>query len=116
MIQVRNDIYKIVNLNDYVIFYKIFTKIFCLIYLMLIYSNQLNDYLFCLLIVVELVISRVNQDKVVFLKYDFQIFYINSQCKVDVVMKEFIKYVQNDKMGFIVGVLGNILLIVFDFF
>lgn len=31
-------------------------------------------------------------------------------------MKEFIKYVQNDKMGFIVGVLGNILLFVFDFF
>lgn len=39
MIYVRNDIYKIVNLNDYVIFYKIFMKIFCLIYLMLIYSN-----------------------------------------------------------------------------
>lgn len=45
-------------------------------------------------------------------KYDLQILYINSQCKADVAMKEFIKYVQNDKMGPIVGVLGNISLTV----
>lgn len=54
----------------------------------------------------ELAISRVNQDKAVLPKYDLQILYINSQCKADVAMKEFIKYVQNDKMGPIVGVLG----------
>ena len=52
-------------------------------------------------------ISRVNQDKSVLPKYDLQILYINSQCKADVAMKEFIKYVQNDDVGPIVGVLGK---------
>ncbi|XP_048752685.2 atrial natriuretic peptide receptor 2-like isoform X2 [Ostrea edulis] len=54
----------------------------------------------------ELAVRRVNLDKAVLPKYDLQVLYIDSQCKADVAMKEFIKYVQNNHFGPIAGVLG----------
>ncbi|KAK3086705.1 hypothetical protein FSP39_022204 [Pinctada imbricata] len=54
----------------------------------------------------ELALEVVNQENSTLSEHDLDIIYIDSQCKADVAMREFIKYIQTNNSSPIAGVLG----------
>lgn len=54
----------------------------------------------------ELAISRINRDSNILPNYDLEMIVVDSQCKADVAMREYIKYIHNSTNLQIAGVLG----------